>query len=191
MSFRALAVALLVPAAVAAQPSDADLVQSLLAKIAQIEQPEHRRDTSLRITDGELNALLRAGTGAFVLPEGVSDVEVRFERERIRATGFVDLERIPMPEDVQGLGGTLALLGSRFPVEIAGRLESEDGFARVEVEEVLLSALPLPQAAIESLFASATRSRRHPRGIEPGSPFRLPFDLKKVTLRPGQALLEF
>ena len=192
MPHRPLLLALLIPAAGAsAQPAQSELLASLLDKIAQIEKPEQRREDSLRITEAELNALLDGDSETFSLPEGVSDVEVRFERHRVRARGVVDLKLIPLPENVQGLGGTLALLGSRFPVEIAGRLESDDGFARFEVEEVLLSALPLPRGTIDSLLASATRSRQHPQGIEPGSPFRLPYALRKVTLRPGQALIEF
>jgi hypothetical protein len=192
MWLRWLPLALLMAASPAfGQIPAADLVASLLDKLAQIEKPEQRREDSLRITEAELNALLNEGGEAFALPEGVSDVEVRFERERVRARGLVDLERIPLPENMGELGGTLALLGSRFPVEIAGRFESEDGFARFEVDEVRLSALPLPRATIQSLLCSATRSRQHPNGIEPGSPFRLPYSLRRVTLRPGQALIEF
>jgi hypothetical protein len=191
MRVLALLVLLLLPGVASAQPKDSELLVSLLQKVEQIERPDQRREDSLRITEAELNALLKGNAGGLELPPGVSDVVVRFERERIRARGFVDLERIELPDEIQGLGGTLALLGSRFPVEIVGRLVSDEGFATVEVEEVLLSALSLPRATIESLLASATRSPSLPRGIEPGSPFRLPYSLRKVTLRPGQALIEF
>jgi hypothetical protein len=191
MRVLALLVLLSLPGVASAQPKDSELLVSLLQKVEQIERPDQRREDSLRITEAELNALLKGNAGGLELPPGVSDVVVRFERERIRARGFVDLERIELPDEIQGLGGTLALLGSRFPVEIVGRLVSDEGFATVEVEEVLLSALSLPRATIESLLASATRNPSLPQGIEPGSPFRLPYSLRKVTLRPGQALIEF
>jgi hypothetical protein len=127
------------------------------------------------------------------LPEGISDVEFLFERERINATGQLDLD-VVRGKDKVGSGplDPLSLLSGSVPVELSGRLKSEgEGFGAFEIDGVRLGPVSLPVSVLAQIVASATRSQENPQGFDIRAPFRLPYSLKRVRIQPGRALLDF
>jgi hypothetical protein len=153
-------------------------------KKARVSKPE-----TVVVTEGELNSYL-AYTLAPEMPAGVSNVAVRFERERIETTGVVDLDRVgKIPTD--SALSPLSLLGGPVAVELRGRLQNQDGFGTIEWEQVRVASIPLPLSVLARLVASSTRSARQPEGFDIHAPFRLPYSARRVTLQPGRAVLEF
>jgi hypothetical protein len=148
------------------------------------------RPETIEVTAGEVNSYVNLEAN---VPEGVSDVKVRFEKDRVTATAMVDLDRIPGREKAASSPwNPFSLVSGRVPVSVTGRLVAEgDGFASFQVDEVRLGSLPLPVSVLAQLVASATRGNQNPQGVDIQSPFRLPYSMKRVRLQADRALLEF
>jgi hypothetical protein len=183
-----LAALLLAQSASAAGQSQAELAEGLQKRITDFEQRQKAgkppADKSVAVTAAELTAYLNLLTK---LPPSLSALDVQFERERIAAKGIVDLDQIPQLQGVS-LG---PLLSGRVQVSLKGRLTSEDGFGRFEVEDVRLGSIPLSPSVLGNIVASATRTQERPQGFDILAPFRYPYDVRQVKLAPGRAVLEF
>ena len=146
------------------------------------------RAETVTVTEGELNSYVNLKVK---VPDGVSDVELHLDRDRVAATALVDLDRV-QGKPASSTWSPFNLLTGRVAVAVKGKLVAKDeGFAALEIEEVRLGALPVPASALEQLVASATRSKDNPEGVDILAPFRLPYTMKRVRLQPGRALLDF
>ena len=160
-----------------------------LEKRAKLRKPARKAPVS--VSEAEVNSYVNLTRGS-EMPKGLSDVIVRFERDRLVARGLLDLDQVkgraPLPE---GLEGLLRFLSGTVPVEATGRLRMvSEGVGAVAIEDAHLATLPVPTTVIEWLAAWATKSAEHPQGFDITSPFRLPYALKRVRLEPGRALLD-
>jgi hypothetical protein len=168
------------------------MADSLVRKLDSIEkrqQARSRRPETVLVTEGELNSYL-AYTLASEMPPGVTNVNVRFEREAIETTGTVDLDRVGRIKSESAFS-PLSLLTGPVSVEIRGRLQNQEGFGTIAWEHVRVASIPVPVSVLARLVSSSTRSSRHPQGFDIHAPFRLPYDARRVKLQPGRAILEF
>ena len=173
-----------------------ELGRALAARLAQVEarwragQPQ--ASSPLRVEEAGLNSWLSYEVR---MPPSLSDVEVRLERDRIAAEGWLDLDQIQdrMPRQDAMVSGLLALVSGKVRVVLRGRLVNDDeaGFGSLELEEVNLGPVPVSPAAIAPIVASATRTPSRPGGFDILAPFRYPYGVKRVRLRAGHALLDF
>jgi hypothetical protein len=166
--------------------------EALAKKLTSIEahkRAKARKPETIVVTEQELNSYLNLKLGAD-LPTGVSDVQVSMQRERLEATGQVDLDKLDIKRGSSPFS-PLALLSGRVPVLLRGRLQSLDGFGTVEWEEVQLATIPVPLTVLERLVASSTRTERNPEGFDIHAPFRFPYSVRRVRIEPGRALLDF
>jgi len=181
-------------AAPAAAYSAADaeaLSQKLDALLRRSQLKKPPREKTVSVSEPELNSYLNLTLGP-KMPKGVSDVVVRFERDRLAARALVDLAEVQGKIPSGSLGGLLSFLSGKVPLEARGRLDAAaDGFSTFAIEEVSLSTIPVPVSVVEQIVTSATRSASSPQGFDIHSPFRLPYDLKRVRIQPGRALLEY
>jgi hypothetical protein len=169
-----------------------DPAQDLASRLADFEA-RHKagkppREKRALVSDQELTAYLRAFPK---LPPSLSDVEVRFERERILAKGLLDLDQLQGKLPSGGMLGAFAFLSGRVNVSVKGRLASEDGFGTFQPEEVKIGSIPLAPSVLEQIVASATRSSDKPNGINVLEPFRYPYGIRQIRLTPGRAVVEF
>lgn len=171
--------------------ADADALAAKLDALDRRQKNGHTaRAETVQITQSEANSYVNLEAH---IPDGVTDVTLSFDRDRVTATATVDLDRIPgKPGAATSSWSPFSLVSGRVPVSLSGKLVSEgDGFASFQVEEVRLGSFPLPASVLAQLVASATRGRDNPQGVDILSPFRLPYTLKRVRLQPARALLEF
>ena len=186
------------PAEQPAPPPRADLswddAGSLAKKLADAERwaREGKRPAVSRVlvSEGELNSYLNLSLGP-KMPQGLTDVKVRLENDRLQANALLDLQQIQGKVKDGGALRLFGLLGGPMPVEFKGRMPNKDGFGQIEVEELRLGAVALPMSVLEQIVASSTRTPDNPQGFDLHSPFRLPYALKKVRLEPGRAVLDF
>lgn len=172
----------------------ADQAQSLVHKLEALENRRRAGKQAVRaetvlITEGELNSYLNLGVGV-KLPDGVTDVALRLERDRVFAKAMVDLEQVKGKIRTSGPLNPLSLLGGRVPLEIQSRLTNDDGFGTVDVEDVRLGPVSVPLSVLEQMVSYATRSSENPEGFDIRAPFRLPYSVRRIRLQPGRALLE-
>jgi hypothetical protein len=167
---------------------------SLTRKLEAIEKrrkdPRPRPETVL-VTEGELNSYLALTMGP-KMPPGITGVQVRLERERVSALGYVDLDRWGQTlKSSSSSFSLLALLGGQVPIELRARIPTNDGFGTLEWEHIRISSLPVPLRALEELVAAWTRTPGQPGGFDIRAPFRLPYSARRIRLEPGRALLDF
>ncbi|HUG55188.1 MAG TPA: hypothetical protein VMR21_16395 [Vicinamibacteria bacterium] len=166
---------------------------SLSRKLAAIEEHHNRKAGQLKpvpVTQSEVNSYLNLSY-ASELPKGVSDVEVRFGRERIEAKGSVDLEQVKGKVQAPSSWSPLAFLSGQVPIELAGRLVNKDGFGTIELDTAYVANIRVPISVVEQIVSSSTRSEKRPDGFDIYAPFRLPYSVNRVRVEPGRAVLEF
>lgn len=149
-----------------------------------------RLPTPLTVTEDELNSYVAYKLRAD-LPPALSDVRVRFERDRLAGGAVVDFDQLKDKLPPFGPLNPLSLLSGRVPTEFSGRLPNEDGFGTLELEELRLGSLPVPISLVEQAVARSTRTAERPEGFDLHAPFRLPYGIKRVRLQPGRAVLEY
>jgi hypothetical protein len=169
--------------------AEADSLGRKLAAIEERHKAQSRARQTVQVTQGELNSYLNLAYAA-QLPKGLTNVDVRFGRERIDAKGMLDIEQ------VRGVAtppawSPLSLLGGQVPVEIGGRLVNADGFGTIEWDTVYVASFRVPISVLEQMVQSATRSEKYPDGFDIHAPFRLPYEVNRVRVEPGKAVLEF
>lgn len=165
--------------------ADADSLEHKLAGVASGARPG-----ALAIGEGELNSYLNL-TLAPRLPPGVSKIAVHFAQDALRVQAMIDVDRVRGQVPGTSSWNPLALVEGVVPVEARGRLVNQDGFGSLEVESVHVGSIPIPMTLLEQIVTSATRTRRDPQGFDIHAPFRYPYAVRRVLLRPGRAVLEF
>lgn len=166
------------------------LAQRFAAMEARVKRHEAPAEGTVMVRDGELNSWVNL-TLAPQLPKGLSDLALRFEKDRVSATGNVDLGQIPIKPAGASAFNPLSLLGGVVPVELTAKLTTQDGFGTVVPEEVRIASIPLASSVVAQIVAQATRTKENPQGFDILSPFRLPYAARKIRLAPGKAFLEF
>lgn len=179
---------------VAGRPLSWDQAESLARKLDAIEKrrqvPKPGKSETIVVTEGELNSYLNLGLGP-KLPQGLTELDVQLQEDRIAAKALVDLEQVRGKMPATNAWNPVSYLTGRVPVELTGRYRSqEEGFGILEVENVRLSALPIPVSFLEQLVVSLTRSSANPQGFDIHAPFRLPYAVRRLRLQTGRALLE-
>ena len=153
----------------ARRPLSPSAAQTLAKKLASIEKRGRTKPKgsgkaeTVVVTEHELNSYLNL-TLQKDLPKGVSDVHFAIQRERLEATGQLDLD----PLDLKRGGSPfspLALLSGKVPVLLRGRLQSLDGFGTLQIEEAQLATIPVPLSVLERIVTSSTRNAQNPRGL--------------------------
>jgi hypothetical protein len=148
------------------------------------------RPESVLVTEGELNSYLNL-TYASRMPRGVSDVNVRLQADRIRASGLLDLERVRGNVPAPSAWSPLAYLRGKVSVELAGRLQTRDGFGTFAVDEASIASVPVPMLLLEQIVSSATKKPSDPDGINLNERFRLPYAVSRVRIGMARAVLDF
>jgi hypothetical protein len=166
--------------------------ESLARKLTSIETRKRekvRKPGTVEVTEHELNSYLNLKLKED-MPTGISDVQVSMQRERLQATGQVDLDKLDVKKGASPFS-PLNLLSGKVPVLLRGRLQSQNGFGNVQIEEVQLATIPVPVSVLERLIATSTRNERNPEGFDINAPFRFPYSVRRVRIEPGRALLDF
>jgi hypothetical protein len=214
MSFVALAVALLAqspasgPARPAAPPStaaapvarppappglsweDADTVTQTVARVERrVKTGRPASSEPIVVTERQLNSYVNLAL-APRLPQGITNLELRLQKDRVNARGLLDLDRVK--GKVKGGGAAmLALLSGTVPVQLTGRVLAANGTGRLEVEEAVVGGVSLPPSMVAQMILVSTRSAKRPEGIDILAPFALPWTARSIRFEPGRALVDF
>lgn len=169
--------------------------ESLARKIEDVERRRKekttsaRRPTTVTFTDRELSSYLNLAYGD-KLPRGLSNVDLRFERERVQAKGMLDIDRVK-GRVREGSWSLMSFMSGVVPVEVAGKVSGKDGFGTIEWETVYVSSVRVPITVLEQIVLSSTKNQEYPEGFDIHAPFRLPYAAKRLRVDQGRALVDF
>lgn len=133
----------------AASPSES---RSAARKIEGIEQGRTPAGSRLFLSSAELNAFLRDQAKSRV-PGGVRDLT--FTPQTGRATGYAVVDFLKLRQTATGEAPSWILknlFAGERPVTVTARLSSQNGRARVDVERVEVSGVPITGRALDFLI---------------------------------------
>ena len=76
-----------------------------------------------------------------------------------------------------------------FPVEATGTLRTANGVAQFELEQALVSGVPVPKAFLQQVVSYYSRTPENPEGIDLEAPFPLPVNIRQIETLRGQAII--
>ena len=187
--------AALAAAHLSAQPrftqQDADRFQSKLVQIVSYGNtatPRTAKPRSIAVTDAEVNSYLRFHARDQV-PVGVVEPTINALGEgRVGGRAIVDLDAVRKQKQ-RGWLDPLAYLSGRLPVTATGRLHTQDGIGRFELEAAEISGVTIPKALLQELLSYYSRTPENPAGIEMDAPFELPSRIREIRVATGQATI--
>ena len=168
---------------------DAD---SLLAKLSTINRramASARPSSAERITpisERELNAYLRFHA-ASEFPVGVVEPYVwMLDDGRVAGRAIVDLDAVRQQKP-RGWTDPAGYLSGRVPVQAVGRLTTQNGVGRLQLESAEVSGITVPAAVLQEIVSYYTRTPQAPAGVSLDAPFQLPAAIREVRLAKGNA----
>src|SRR5690348_14890005 len=131
--------------------------QSAFQKLSRIEAGGAGRGGRISFSPSEINAWMREEAKARV-PQGVRNV--RLDLSASGATGYADIDFLKLRQAATGQeAGWLMrnLFSGERPVVVKARFESQRGQARVQVERVEVSGIPLEGRSLDFVVDNYVR----------------------------------
>ncbi|HXW08721.1 MAG TPA: hypothetical protein VD833_26055 [Vicinamibacterales bacterium] len=172
---------------------DADRFQSKLTRIVEFGNAARARSAAAPrqttpLTDTEVNAFLRHHAKSQI-PVGIVEPTLSALGEgRVGGRALVDLDAVRTQKQ-RGWMDPLAYLTGRLPVTARGRLHTEDGVGRFELESAEISGISVPKSVLQELLAHYSRSPENPSGISMDDPFELPSRIREIKVGKGEAVV--
>jgi hypothetical protein len=196
LSRRALLVATVVTVVAAAplaqarfSKQDADRFQVKLADIVRVGgvAPKPKaKPRALQVTDAEVTAYLRHHAKDDI-PVGIIEPSITALGDgRVSGRAIVDLDAVRKQKQ-RGWLDPMNLLSGRLPVTAAGRLTTNAGVGRFELESAEVSGVPVPKTVLQELLTFYSRRPEDPDGINMDDPFELPARIREIRVAKGGA----
>ena len=161
LRFPVLLAGTLLAATGAAVTAAAPTVGPAHTKYRMIEQRKLPPGSSVYFPVQELNDWMR-DEESFWIPTGVRHVRFEFGPNRVIVRGEVDFAKAVHASSQGGTESMVAALVGRMlsgerPVEVTARIASENGRARVDLDRILVSGVPLEGPALDLLVQNYLR----------------------------------
>jgi hypothetical protein len=164
--------------------------QALEAKLRTLQTVDARPADSyppIVITEYEANSYLKVHGGGF-LPAGVHDPAVRFLPEHVM--GFADVDfgefsRIYSNPQDWGPKVLAAMFKGTQRVTATGKLESQNGQAKVQIESVTVGSMTVPSWLVDFVVENYLQPRYK---FDLSKPIPLPDHVTQIVLGSGQAI---
>jgi len=168
---------------------DADRFQQKLAQIVQYGGVPARKAQPARavqVSDVEVTAYLRHHATQDI-PVGIVEPAITALGDgRVGGRAIVDLDAVRNAK-TRGWLDPLGYLTGRVPVTAAGRLTTQGGIGRFELESAEISGVPVPKTVIQELLSFYSRTPEDPDGINMDDPFELPARIREIRVARGAA----
>lgn len=187
----AIGFALVLPGAFVPGGAPAWAASALQGSVAAAERMQQKLEAIVRfgaiprletqatvIEEGEVNAYLEHYLRAEI-PPGIATPSLRILGDnRLSATATLDLDAMNAARPPSEGFDPLRVLTGKLPAKVAGRLVTENGSGRFELESAELGGIPLPRALVSQLVS------RYDVNID--DPFDLPSSIREIKVEPGQ-----
>ena len=164
------------------------------AKLALIERSGEQRRKSAQparttqLSDGEINSYLAFLAGAQV-PVGIANPTLHaVGAGRVTGQAIVDLDAV-RTQKKRAWTDPLAYLTGKLPVSAAGRLTTQNGVGRFELESAEISGLTVPKSLLQELLSFYSKTKDNPNGINMDDPFQLPAAIQAIRIGQGAATI--
>jgi hypothetical protein len=83
----------------------------------------------------------------------------------------------------------LSYLSGRLPLTATGRLITQDGVGRFQLESAEISGVTIPKTLLQELLSYYSKSTEDPDGINMDDPFELPSRIREIRVGKGEAMV--
>jgi hypothetical protein len=168
---------------------DASRFQQKVARIEGFQKRTTPGTLRTLVTEAEVNAYF-AFDGRDQIPAGVVDPHLSIlDGGRVAGRAMVDLDRVRLQHKSTGLLDPVNYLSGRVRVSASGILLAHGGLARLELESVQISGIPVPKMLLQELVSYYSRTAHTPRGISLDDPFPLPAGIREIQIGRGEAVI--
>lgn len=143
---------------------------------------------NILVTDAEVNAYLRYHAQEQI-PVGVVDpVVLAHGNGVVSGRAIVDLDAVRTQKQ-RGWLDPMGYLTGRLPLTARGRLTTQNGVGRFQLESAELSGVAIPKTLVQELLTFYSRTPENPSGINMDDPFELPAQIREIRVAAGAATI--
>lgn len=168
-----------------------DRFQAKLARMVTIgntPRGKSRAAQSTQVTDVEINSYLRF-QAKDQIPVGVVDPTLQALGDgRVAGQAIVDLDAVRKQKQ-RGWLDPMGYLTGRLPLTARGKLTTQNGVGRFELESAELSGVTIPKTFVQELLSFYSRSAEDPDGINMDDPFKLPAQIREIRVATAAATI--
>ena len=170
---------------------EADRFQSKLVKIVETgNKTRARTEAALttQMTDAEVTAYLRHNARDQV-PVGIVEPTLTALGDgRVGGRAIVDLDAVRAQKQ-RGWLDPLSYLSGKLPLTATGKLITQDGVGRFQLESAELSGVNIPKTLVQELLSYYSKTTEDPDGINMDDPFELPSRIREIRVGKGEAMV--
>jgi len=171
--------------------AEGDRFQVKLSKIVAVgntPRGSKRAPQSTVVSDVEVTSYLRYQARDQV-PVGIVDPVLNAQAEGIvSGRAIVDLDAVRKQKE-RGWLDPMGYLTGRLPLNVRGRLTTQNGVGRFILESAELSGMTVPKSLVQELLTFYSRTPEDPDGINMDDPFALPAQIREIRVTPGTATI--
>ena len=171
--------------------AEGDRFQVKLSKIVALGNTPRgtkRAAQSTVVSDVEVTSYLRFHARDQV-PVGIVDPVLNAQAEGVVAgRAIVDLDAVRKQKE-RGWLDPMGYLTGRLPLNVRGRLTTQNGVGRFILESAELSGMTVPKSLVQELLTFYSRTPEDPDGINMDDPFELPAQIREIRVTPGTATI--
>jgi hypothetical protein len=171
--------------------ADGDRFHAKLTRIVALgntPRASGRAAQSTVVTDLELNAYLRYHAQDQV-PVGIVEPMLNAHADGIvSGRAIVDLDAVRKQKQ-RGWLDPMGYLTGRLPLTARGRLTTQNGVGRFQLESAEISGVTVPKTLVQELLTFYSTTPEDPDGINMDDPFELPSQIREIRVAPGTATI--
>ena len=171
--------------------AEADRFQTKLERIVTIGNAPRAKSAAAQntsVTDSEVNSYLKINAQDQI-PVGVVDPLLFAHGNGIvSGRAIVDLDAVRKQKQ-RGWLDPMGYLTGRLPLTARGRLTTQNGLGRFELESAEISGVTIPKTFVQELLSYYSRTDEKPSGINMDDPFQLPAQIREIKVASGAATI--
>jgi hypothetical protein len=170
--------------ALKAEPTVADS-ESFARKLLELTAAEKSGSTQrIEFRESEVDAYLQHEL-APLFPNGLKQVDVQLLQDSIAANSRINFD------EMESAGGGNSLMSALFrgehTLDVVATLKTQNHSGSYEIAKVSLDQREIPKPLVDLLMQKYVVSK-YP-AAKPNTPFPLPYNIEKVDLLPGKAIV--
>jgi hypothetical protein len=141
------------------------------------------------VSESEVNSYL-AFNIRDKIPRGLAQPEISMAGNgSLTGRVLVDMDEFKRGRDTQDFMDPLNYISGQVPVTARGVLRAENGKGRFQLASAELMGVTLPRQLVQELVGYFSRTAENPRGFDLDAPFDLPAKIRRIEIKPGEALI--
>ena len=171
--------------------ADGERFQTKLTRIVTIgntPRSAKRAAQSTTVSDSEVNSYLRY-YAQDQIPVGIVEPLLNAHGNGIvSGRAIVDLDAVRKQRQ-RGWLDPMGYLTGQLPLTARGRLTTQNGIGRFELESAEISGVTVPKTMVQELLSFYSRTPETPNGINMDDPFELPAQIREIRVAAGAATI--